>query len=101
MCFPFGHELSYTNLTIANLAVNVLEDDDRLAITVMVQNIGNRGGTHTVQVYVSQDNPSIKSPVKDPKGYSKISLVPGERKEVEIVLSLKYAASFWDELKHA
>jgi beta-glucosidase len=101
VCFPFGHGLSYTNFTIDNLTVKASEDDDRLAITVMVENTGNRSGAHIVQVYVSQRDPSIRRPVKELKGFSKVSLAPAERKEVEIVLSLKYATSFWDERKHA
>lgn len=101
VCFPFGHGLSYTHFTIDNLAIKVSQGDDRLAITVVVENTGNYSGAHTVQVYVSQHNSSIRRPVKELKGFSKVSLAPAERKEVRISMSLKYATSFWDERKHA
>ncbi|OKL59878.1 hypothetical protein UA08_04661 [Talaromyces atroroseus] len=101
VCFAFGYGLSYTEFALGNLAVSISEDEDVLAIEVMVENVGSRSGAHIVQVYVSQRHPSVKRPVKELKGFAKVCLDKSEKKKLEICLSLKYATSFWDERKHA
>lgn len=97
--FPFGHGLSYTNFDISELIVN--KGDQHLAITVKVKNVGERDGAEVVQVYVTQNNPSIRRPKKELKGFSKVRLEKGEEKVVEIIIEIKYAASFWDEVRDA
>lgn len=97
--FPFGHGLSYTSFEIADLRIK--EDEKRLVASLRVTNTGERAGAEVVQLYVSQQNPSIRRPVKELKGFEKIWLEKGESKEVEIEVETKYATSFWDEVREA
>ncbi|KAK8233487.1 beta-glucosidase [Phyllosticta capitalensis] len=94
--FPFGWGLSYTTFEMSNLRV---EDSTsgKLVVRVDVKNTGSQRGAQVVQVYVSQEAPSINRPVKELKGFSKVWLDPGEQKEVRVELDKKYATSFWDE----
>jgi beta-glucosidase len=83
--FPFGHGLSYTKFAYSNLAVTeagVVAARVRLELA----NVGRRPGSETVQVYVHEDGAPPSRPTKELKGFSKVSLAPGERRVVEIPL---------------
>lgn len=95
--FPFGHGLSYTSFSYSDLSVSKV--DAELKISVKVTNTGVSAGSEVVQVYVSQKNPSIRRPIKELKGFAKVVLDTGESKAVEILIAVKYAASFWDEIR--
>jgi len=75
---PFGHGLSYTTFT------SELVSADKSIAKVKVTNTGNRAGSHVVQIYAHlQSNESFERRLA---GFSKVSLQPGERKEVEVSL---------------
>lgn len=97
--FPFGHGLSYTKFEFSDLKVEI--KDNILNTSVKVKNTGEVAGAEVVQVYVSQKNPSIKRPVKELKGFAKVFLERGEEKLVDVPIEIKYAASFWDEIRNA
>ena len=97
--FPFGHGLSYTTFGFSDLKVEVKGDEVR--VSVKVTNVGERAGKEVVQVYVSQKNPSIRRPKKELKGFKKVLLEKGASRVVEVNFELKYAASFWDEVRDA
>jgi beta-glucosidase len=97
--FPFGHGLSYTKFNFSGLMVE--NDDQILNVSVTVKNIGDREGAEVVEVYVAQKNPSINRPKKELKGFKKVFLGKGEAKEVKVPIQVKYAASFWDEVREA
>lgn len=98
--FPFGHGLSYTSFEISHLNV---EDSDGTTVTVTVQvaNTGARDGAEVVQVYVAQKHPSVSRPKKELKGFAKVHLKAGERKAIQVHVSKKYAASWYDEKRDA
>jgi beta-glucosidase len=79
--------------------MNVILDKEirMLKVSFSVQNTGHVAGAEVAQVYISQRNPSIRRPVKELKGFQKIFLGPGEKKETCVEVEIKYAASFWDE----
>lgn len=83
--FPFGFGLSYTEYQYHNLTVR--EEGDRLVVCVEVENTGTITGTETVQLYMRDVTASIVRPVKELKGFEKVTLEPGERRE--IILCLK------------
>jgi len=97
--FPFGHGLSYTTFSVSDLEVEKTDKD--LKVTVKVTNTGDVSGAEVVQVYVAQKSPSIKRPVKELKGFKKVWLGKGESKAVKVPIEVKYAASFWDEVRNA
>ncbi len=97
--FPFGHGLSYTSFSYEDLKVS--STGKELQISAKITNTGKIPGAEVVQVYVGQKNPSIRRPSKELKGFKKVVLQKGESKVVEIPIELKYATSFWDEIRDA
>ena len=104
--FPFGHGLSYTSFKYSGLAVKNVEGkpvskrkltDGLYVVSVKVKNVGTREGSETVQFYVGEEVPSKENPVKELKGFDKVSLKPGEEKVVSVVLPLKAFAHYDEE----
>lgn len=100
--FPFGHGLSYTTFEYGKPALDktVLTAGETLTVTVAVTNTGNRRGAEVVQCYVSDLKSSLPRPVKELKGFRKVSLAPGETREVSFTIG-KEALSFFDDARHA
>ena len=96
--FAFGHGLSYTQFAISKLRADktTMTATDSITFTVQVKNIGQRAGSETVQLYVHDVKASVDRPLKELKGFCKVSLQPGESKDVSITLG-KDALSFYDE----
>ena len=96
--FAFGHGLSYTQFAISNLRADktTMTATDSITFTVQVKNIGQLAGSETVQLYVHDVKASVDRPLKELKGFCKVSLQPGESKDVTITLG-KDALSFYDE----
>ena len=82
--FPFGYGLSYT--TFAYCDLTVIETEDALVACVKVKNTGEVCGTETVQLYMQDVTASLVRPVKELKGFAKVTLAAGEEKEVVIEL---------------
>lgn len=91
--YPFGYGLSYTQYAYENLVVE--EKNDCLIASVEVTNIGKREGAETVQLYMRDVTASIVRPVKELKGFEKVTLQPGETKAVAITLE-KSRMGFYD-----
>jgi beta-glucosidase len=94
--FPFGFGLSYTTFALSNLRLseNKIGKKDSLKVTVNVKNTGLRTGSEVVQVYVSDLQASQPRPPKECKGFKKVTLKPGQDKDVTIKLD-KTAWRFW------
>jgi beta-glucosidase len=86
--FPFGHGLSYTTFSYANLTVSAkaFKDVDGLSVSVDVTNIGSVTGKEIVQVYVHDREAKLVRPYKELKGFAKVELEPGDAKTVTITL---------------
>jgi beta-glucosidase len=82
--YPFGYGLSYTSFTYSRLRVVTpkVRRDDHLKISVDVTNSGDRKGDEVVQLYIRDDVASITRPVKELKGFERISLDPGQTRTV-------------------
>ena len=100
--FAFGHGLSYTQFAISNLRADKtsMDANGNITFTVTVKNTGKRAGSETVQLYVHDVKASVDRPYKELKGFQKVSLQPGESKEVSITID-KSALSFYDEATSA
>jgi beta-glucosidase len=85
--FPFGYGLSYTTYEYSSLKAE--ERDDCLEISVKVRNTGSRDGVEVVQLYMRDVAASLVRPVKELKGYQRVSLAAGEEKEVHFTLDKK------------
>ena len=99
--FPFGHGLSYTTFKYAGLTVTPAVMSDNLPVTVAfdVTNTGKREGAEVAQLYLGDGHAPVPRPVKELKGFVKVSLRPGERKRVEITLDRRALSYFDDKTK--
>ncbi len=90
--YPFGFGLSYTSFTLGKpvLSKTSMTPQETLTVTVPVTNTGARTGSQVVQLYVSYVKDSIcDHPVKELKAFAKVSLAPGETKDVTLTLNKK------------
>lgn len=78
--FAFGHGLSYTRFEYSQLAIEPAEIpvDGALRIACAVRNVGDRAGDEVVQLYLRDAVASVVRPVRELKGFRRISLEPGE-----------------------
>lgn len=99
--FAFGHGLSYTTFQYGKVTADkkTITSADSITFTVTVKNTGKRAGAETVQLYISDLKSSVPRPVKELKGFEKVSLEPGEEKAVRFTIG-KNALSFFDAAKH-
>jgi beta-glucosidase len=88
--FPFGHGLSYTTFEYGklNITPKKITVDGRAVVRVEVTNSGARAGDEVVQMYIhDMVTGRVTRPVKELKGFQRITLRSGERRMVEFSLS--------------
>jgi beta-glucosidase len=95
--FPFGFGLSYTKFKLSNvrLAKARISRSGSTRVSVDIQNAGRRAGTETVQLYIRDLFSSVTRPVKELKGFAKVSLKAGESKTVSLEITPESLA-FYD-----
>lgn len=94
--FPFGYGLSYTKFKITNLQLSARRIvSGTLTVSVEVENVGRRAGDEVVQLYVRDPVATMTRPVKELKGFQRITLQPGEKRLVGFVLDREHFA-FWN-----
>src|SRR6266498_878819 len=96
--FPFGYGLSYTQFKITNLQLSARRiplTASKLMVSVDVENIGKRAGDEVVQLYIRDTAASVTRPVKELKGFQRLTLQPGQKKRVEFVLT-SAELGFWN-----
>ena len=79
--YPFGYGLSYTTFEYSDLTII-----DGLDASFKVTNTGNRKGDEVVQLYLHQDHPSVVQPERQLKAFKRITLEPGETRQVTLDL---------------
>lgn len=84
--YPFGWGLSYTTFDYANLAVENDADEGVVRVSADVTNAGDRDGVEVVQCYVQDVTASLVRPVRELRGYERVSLASGETKHVTIAV---------------
>jgi beta-glucosidase len=100
--FPFGFGLSYTQFKISDpqLSATTIRPDGRLTVTVNVQNTGQRAGDEVVQLYIRDVAASMTRPVKELKGFKRVTLRPGETQHVEFTLGPEQLGFYNREMKY-
>ncbi len=94
--YPFGFGLSYTKFAFSNLQLSQtqVKVGQKLDVSVDIGNTGSRTGDEVVQLYIHQQAGSASRPVRELKGFQRITLAPGEKKTVHFSLG-KGELSFW------
>lgn len=95
--YPFGYGLSYTKFEYSDLQLSTqqINPTDSLKVSVNVKNAGSRTGDEVVQLYIRDEYASVTRPVKELKGFKRITLAPGESRKVEFSLAPEQLA-FYD-----
>lgn len=94
--YTFGHGLSYTTFRYSDLVINKeIYSDGDLTVRLKVANTGNVTGSEIVQIYVGNPDCNYLRPSKELRGFTKVSLGPGEIKDVCITLN-KRSFSIYD-----
>ncbi|MFV0593997.1 MAG: beta-glucosidase BglX [Draconibacterium sp.] len=95
--YPFGHGLSYTKFEYAqnSLSADKISAGDVVRISVDIKNTGSMHGEEVVQLYIQDVVAQPVRPVKELKGFEKVSLKPGETRAVEFEID-KSLLSFYD-----
>ena len=87
--FPFGYGMSYTTFAYSDMAA------DEQGVSLTVTNTGSVAGTEIVQLYVAKNNSELFRPAKELKGFARVTLAPGEKQRITIMLDDK-AFRFWN-----
>ncbi len=95
--YAFGHGLSYSTFEYSELKISpeIVTTDASVAVTLHVKNTSETAGTEVVQLYVRDEVSSVTTPVKALKGFRRLTLNPGETKEVRFELGPE-ALSLWN-----
>jgi beta-glucosidase len=100
--YPFGYGLSYTTFAVRNvrLARKIIKRNGSTRVLAEVTNTGKRAGTEVVQMYIRDLVSSVTRPVKELKGFEKVSLRPGETKTVALEITPESLAFFDVNMKY-
>ena len=95
--YPFGFGLGYTDFSYIELTVTPAGDG--FDVRLEVRNSGNRDGSETVQIYVHEENPCVPRPVRELKGFCKVSIPKGQARTVTVHLP-REAFAYYDSDSH-
>ena len=87
--FPFGYGMSYTTFAYSDMAA------DEQGVSLTVTNTGSVAGTEIVQLYIAKKNSELFRPARELKGFARVTLAPGEKQRITIMLDDK-AFRFWN-----
>ena len=100
--FAFGHGLSYTTFAVGNVKADrtTLAANGRIRVSADVTNTGDRAGAEVVQLYIGDEESSLPRPVKELKGFEKVSLNPGQTQTVTFEITPDML-QYYDDVKGA
>lgn len=99
--YPFGFGLSYTTFTYSNIRADKTEmlPTGKINVSVDVQNTGKVAGDEVVQLYITDVAASVTRPIKQLKGFKRITLAPGAKQTVSFDLTRKELEFLGRDLK--
>jgi beta-glucosidase len=95
--YPFGYGLSYSTFRYSNLKTSAatLRAGGEITVSVDVTNTGKRQGDEVVQLYVKHINSGVDRPLRELKGFHRVTLAPGQTRTVTLPLKAETLA-YWD-----
>lgn len=92
--YPFGYGLSYTTFTFGpvHLGSDALRPGGTLEVSAEITDTGNRPGTEVVQLYVHDEVADVSRPVRQLRGFQRVTLAPGESRQVHFTLTPRMLA---------
>jgi hypothetical protein len=101
--YPFGYGLSYTQFRISDIRLDKtnIPAGGSIKASVEVENTGKRSGDEVVQLYIQDVASSVTRPVRELKGFQRVSLNPGEKHRVEFTLTSKELGTLDRNMKFA
>ena len=97
--YPFGYGLTYTNFKYGNLkADSSISKEGTLHVSAEIENTGKREGTEIVQLYVHDRVAPTSRPVRELKGFERVTLAPGEHKNVSFTVRVNDLGSYDPEM---
>ncbi|MEA2173281.1 MAG: beta-glucosidase [Blastocatellia bacterium] len=87
--YPFGYGLSYTQFRLSNLQLSArqIRPEGRVTVSADLENNGKRAGDEVVQLYIRDVASSVTRPIKELKGFERVSLRAGEKRRVSFTLA--------------
>ncbi|MEO1254858.1 MAG: glycoside hydrolase family 3 C-terminal domain-containing protein, partial [Bacteroidota bacterium] len=100
--YPFGYGLSYTEFKYGelNLSNKSIKEGEVLTASIDVMNVGNKTGKEVIQLYIRDLVGTVTRPVKELKGFQKISFEPGETKTIEFEVTTEDLKFYNYDLNH-
>jgi beta-glucosidase len=99
--FPFGYGLSYTQFQLSNLKLSQqsIRSSGTLAVSVEITNTGKRSGDAVVQLYLRDVAASVTRPVRQLEGFQRVTLQPGEKRQIDFTLKPEQLGIYNREMK--
>ena len=99
--YPFGYGLSYTTFELSNAkAAKQISAEKPLKVSITLANTGKMAGSEVVQLYVSENNPTVLRPKKELKAFKKVQLEAGAK--TTVTFEVKHSdLAFWNDKSHA
>ncbi|MEK6320834.1 MAG: beta-glucosidase BglX [Acidobacteriota bacterium] len=99
--YPFGYGLSYSQFRLSNLQLSArrIKPNGQVKVSVDVENTGARAGDEVVQLYIRDVAASVTRPVRELKGFKRITVQSGEKQKVEFTLSSEQLGFYNREMR--
>ena len=99
--YPFGYGLSYTQFKFGRpeLSAQSIAPNGQLTVSVEVENTGNVTGDEVVQLYIRDEASSVTRPVKELKGFQRVTLRPREKRRVQFTLKPEHLGFYNREMR--
>ncbi len=100
--FPFGYGLSYTSFKYNNMVIipESISREGQVEISVDIRNTGSFKGDEVVQLYINDTQSEMTRPVKELKGFKRVTLETGQKKTVTFILSIEQLGFYRKDMKY-
>ncbi|HAT72201.1 MAG TPA: glycosyl hydrolase [Elusimicrobia bacterium] len=101
--FPFGYGLSYSSFTLTafELSASSVPANGTLTASATLENVSARAGDEVVQLYIRRQAASVTRPVRELRGFTRLTLLPGEKRRIKFDLGPKELGFLDESLRFA